>query len=98
MCGQGFVEPFDGWRLSLGGTSLSALRNFLERHNGVAKCLVCTDDDEAGRRAYDEVRKIPGITVERILPIAGKDWNEGLLAMQKAKRLQNRANRGAERS
>jgi hypothetical protein len=97
MCKQGFIEPFDGWRLSLNCTALAALRNFLERHTGVTKCLVCTDDDEAGQYAADEIGKLPGITAKRTLPPAGKDWNDGLLALQKAERLQHRVHRGSER-
>ena len=98
LCNQGFIEPFDGWRLSLGGTALAAFRNFLERHTVVTSCLVCTDDDEAGRRAADEIGKMPGVKATRSLPPVGKDWNDGLLALQKAERLQNRVYRGNERS
>ena len=97
LCRQGYIEPFDGWRLSLGGTALAALRNFLERHTSVTNCLVCTDNDEAGELAAAKIAKLPGITSERRLPVSGSDWNEGLLALQKAERLQNRVHRGNER-
>jgi len=97
LCEQGFIEPFDGWRLSLGCTAPVALNNFLECHANVANCFICTDDDEAGRKAADKISKIPNITVSRCLPPAGNDWNEGLLALQKTQRLQNRAHSGAER-
>ena len=89
MSKQGLIEPFDGWRLSLGGTALAALRNFLERHTNVKHCVVCTDNDEAGELAAARVAELPGITSERRLPVVGNDWNEGLLALQKAERLQN---------
>ena len=48
LCEQGYIPPFDGWRLSLGGTSLGALEQFLLRHPQITHCLVCTDNDEAG--------------------------------------------------
>ena len=98
LCEQGHIEPYDGWRLSLGGTALAALKHFLEHHTGVTNCLICTDNDEAGERAADEIGKLPGITVVRYLPPTGSDWNEALLAAQKAERLQNRAYHGPERS
>ena len=98
LCEQGYLPAFDGWRLSLGCTALPALSHFLEHHTGVTNCLVCTDDDEAGERAADKIAKLPGIATVRSLPPAGTDWNEGLLAVQKAERLQNRVYHGSERS
>jgi len=98
MCYQGLFQPFDGWRLSLAGTSLSALSNFLERHAGVNHCVICTDNDEAGELAAARIAELPGITTERCVPIGGNDWNEGLLALQKAERLHDRVKRGTERS
>jgi hypothetical protein len=32
LCKHGFIPPFEGWRLSLGGTSDLALKHFLEKH------------------------------------------------------------------
>ena len=98
MCNQGLIEPFDGWRLSLGGTALAALKNFLERHTSVKHCLVCTDNDEAGELAASRITEVPGITSERRAPVGGNDWNDGLLAFQKAERLQHRSLSGTERS
>jgi len=89
LCKAGYVEPFDGWFLSLGGTALAALKHFLECHAGIKDCLVCTDNDEAGNSAAARIAELPGITVKRAIPITGKDWNEALLALQKAERTQS---------
>ena len=94
LCKQGFIPPFDGWRLSLGGTSESGLAYFLEHHPQVTHCLICTDDDEAGELAAAKIAGLAGITTERSLPVHGGDWNETLQAVQKAERTQNRARDG----
>ncbi len=91
LCKQGFIPPFDGWRLSLGGTSILALEHFLETHSEITHCLICTDKDEAGEKTAARIAELPGITTERLLPIAGIDWNDHLMSLQKAERLQNRA-------
>lgn len=70
---------YDGWRLSLGSTSLMALTNFLERHGEVKHIAICTDNDDAGNRAAQKIAELPGITTARFLPFAGKDWNDALL-------------------
>jgi len=75
---QALCPKFDGWRLSLGCTALSALNNFLERHSGVTNCVVCTDNDDAGNNAAQKIAEIPGIKVSRFPAPAGKDWNEFL--------------------
>lgn len=98
LCNQKFIEPFDGWRLSLGGTSLLALTHFLENHPKINICLVCTDNDDAGNLAADKIAVLPGITSVRSPPSIGNDFNEMLLALQKAERMNNHAPRGAERS
>jgi len=90
MSKQGLIPEFDGWRLSLGGTSDLALRHFLETHGEVNHCLICTDNDEAGNAVADKIATIPCITFERSLPIIGNDWNDALQAMQKAERTQGR--------
>ena len=95
MCIQGFIPAFDGWRLSLGGTSDLGLAYFLETHPQVTHCLICTDDDEAGNRIAEKIADLPGITTERSLPTHGTDWNDALMAMQKAERTQNRAQKRA---
>ena len=92
MCIQGYVPPFDGWRISLGGTSTLGLYQFLENHPKVTHCLICTDNDEAGEKLAAKIVESSGITSERILPPHGNDWNDALLALQQAERRQNRAN------
>jgi hypothetical protein len=78
---QTLCPEIDVWRLSLGGTSLAALRGFLERHAGVTVVIACTDNDEAGNMAAAEMAGLPGISAMRALPPGGrKDWNEALQA------------------
>jgi hypothetical protein len=89
LCKQGFMPPFDGWRLSLGGTSPLALERFREVHPTVACCLVCTDSDEAGDKAAAKIAEIHSLSSARAPPPYGKDWNETLQAAQKARRTQN---------
>ena len=73
------LQPeYDGWRLSLGCTALAALTNFLERHSEVNSVIACTDNDDAGNRAAKRIAELPDITYTRIIPPAGKDWNEAL--------------------
>ena len=97
LCEQGNIEPFDGWRLSLGCTAPVALTNFLERYTNVTHCIVCTDNDKAGHKAAEKISQISGIAVSRSLPPTGSDWNECLLALQKSERLQNRVHHNTER-
>ena len=91
MCRQGFIPPFDGWRLSLGGTSDLALKHFLETHIRITHCIICTDNDEAGNTIAVKISSMPGITTERFLPSIGNDWNDELQAVQKILRTQHRA-------
>lgn len=81
---QTIYPQFDGWRLSLGGTSLAALTNFFERHREVTHFIVCTDNDRAGNLAASKAAaEFPGITVSRSLPPAGhKDWNDALKSLR----------------
>jgi len=90
MCIRGFIPPFDGWQLSLGGTSILGLEHFLKHKPHITHCVVCTDNDEAGDIAAVKIKDIVGVTTERLLPSFGTDWNETLLALQKAERVQNR--------
>jgi len=90
LCLQGYIPDFDGWRISLGGTSISGLTFFLARHPQVTRCLICTDNDEAGNMAAAKIAELPGITTERLLPVPGVDWNDALQAIHKAERTQNR--------
>lgn len=90
LCKEGFIPPFDGWRLSLGGTSDLALKHFLENHTEVTHCLICTDNDEAGEMAAAKIAELPGISAERSPPVIENDWNDALCVLQKTKRTQNR--------
>jgi hypothetical protein len=72
------LPDFDGWRLSLGGTALTALTRFIGDHPEIRHCAVCTDNDEAGNRAAAEIAEKLQIEVSRSAPPAGKDWNEAL--------------------
>jgi hypothetical protein len=90
MCIRGYIQPFDEWRLSLGGTSILGLEHFLKYNPQVNHCIVCTDNDEAGDITAAKIMDISKITAERLLPSFGTDWNETLLALQKAERVQNR--------
>jgi hypothetical protein len=84
----GNIEPKDaqdGWRLSLGGTSMSALTHFIEQRkfkNPIAHCVVCTDRDTAGDMAFLEIAEKLTIKVSRLIPV-GKDWNETLQKIRK---------------
>jgi hypothetical protein len=90
LCTQGFIQPFDGWRLSLGGTSDLALKYFLESHAEVKHCIICTDNDDAGNAVVAKIAVIPGITTVRSPPIVGNDWNEALQILQKTKRMKGK--------
>ncbi|GHV10599.1 hypothetical protein FACS1894219_00350 [Clostridia bacterium] len=76
------VEPdFDGFRLSLGGTALVALTNFLERHSDIKTIIAATDNDEAGEQAAAKIAELAnetGLEAHRAYPPTGKDWNETL--------------------
>jgi len=97
MCEQGFLPPFNGWRLSLGGTSLLALTRFLEQHPEIESCVICTDNDLAGEMAAAKIAETVRVRVGGAVPPIGDDWNTALLALQKAERMKNRARSGAER-
>ena len=89
LCKQGFIPEFDGWRLSLDGTSTLALQNFLARHPDITHCIICTNNDEAGNLAAEKIAQLPGVISERCLPSCGSDFNHTLQALQKARRTQN---------
>jgi hypothetical protein len=95
---QMLYPDFDGYRLSLGGTSLLALTHFLELHGEVANCVICTDNDRAGEFVAAKIAELPGITAIRLLPRFGKDFNDTLQAVQKASRMTARISSGNERS
>jgi DNA primase len=76
---------------------MAALTHCLAYHPQVTHCVVCTDNDEAGELFAAKVAGIPGITTARAPPPVGKDWNDALLAIQKAERQQSRLRSGLER-
>ena len=97
LCRQGYIPPFDGWRLSLGGTSPLALEHFLESNGNATHCVIATDNDEAGRKIAEKITMLAatpgsspvyGKTTERSLPPRGDDWNGALEAIKKAERKQ----------
>ncbi|GHV16992.1 topoisomerase [Clostridia bacterium] len=67
------------WKLSLGGTALSAFMQFLRTHGEVRYVTVCTDNDEAGNLAAKNIASVRGVEVTRLVPPIGKDWNETLI-------------------
>ena len=79
LCKHGIVPDFDGWRLSLGGTSDVGLISFLERHPNIIHCIIATDNDIAGNNFAESVADKITISVERVHPLQGKDWNDALL-------------------
>jgi hypothetical protein len=81
----GNIEPQDGWRLSLGGTSVLALTHLIERRKfkqPIAHCVVCTDRDTAGDLAFAEISEKLTIKVSRQIPVC-KDWNVELCQWHK---------------
>ena len=97
LCEQRYIPPFDGWRLSLGGSSITALEHFLAQHPQIKHCIVCTDNDEVGERIAEHVAEMQGITSERSLPIHGNDWNNTLQDMKKAERTQGKVRSSTHR-
>jgi hypothetical protein len=73
------LDGADGWRLSLGGTSLAALTQFLGRHPEITHCMVCTDNDAAGDKVLEQIIEKTKLIAMRHAPV-GKDWNEDLAA------------------
>jgi hypothetical protein len=74
------IEPdFGGFRLSLGGTAVIALTNFLERHSGIVEVIAATDNDEPGEQAAAKILEQAGehgCQAYRERSPLGKDWNE----------------------
>jgi len=86
LCKRGDISDFDGWRLSLGGTSGVALIGFLERYPNISHCIIATDNDEAGNSFADKIAEKVDISTERVKPGQGKDWNDALLLTLQASR------------
>ena len=80
---------WNGWRLSLGGTSHVALTAFLERHPEIRRVTLCMDNDLAGlvnaRKIRDMLKQDRGFRHIRVSvnpPRTGKDYNEKLLRVK----------------
>ena len=96
---------WDGYRLSLGGTSHVALIAFLERHPEIKRVTLYMDNDLAGltnaRKIKDmlhEDQRFKQILVGINPPRIGKDYNEKLLRMReqiKDRQLQCRQKKAA---
>jgi hypothetical protein len=71
-------SEYDCWRLSFGGTALTALVQFLTLHPDVRWIDVCTDNDDAGNSCFEKIKALNCGNVLRCKPPRGKDWNESL--------------------
>jgi hypothetical protein len=76
-------------RLSLAGTSETALNFFLNQHTAVKELILCLDNDPAGREAAAQIARTYALKGYTVLnePPKGKDFNEDLQAL----RAQNQA-------
>lgn len=77
---------WNGYRLSLGGTSAVALVAFLERHPEITRIALYLDNDRAGITSAHKIKKLlkldsrfSKIKVSINPPREGKDYNEKLL-------------------
>ena len=92
LCKQGHIPYFGGWRLSLGCSSTIALEQFIKQHPETGHCVICTDVDEAGKKAAIKIADLTGITTEHVLPIHNqKDWNDALNKVQRIEHDKNTA-------
>jgi hypothetical protein len=98
MCKRGNIPDFDGWRLSLGGTSGVALIGFLERFPNINHCIIATDNDEAGNTFAERIADKLTIPTERVHPLHGKDWNDACLAALRASRVSLRGEHANEQA
>jgi len=76
---------WDGYRLSLGGTTSGALEKFLEKNPQVEKIFLCLDSDDAGRKAtkriIQEIKSNPKHSEKSVTdapPKYGKDYGDTL--------------------
>lgn len=77
---------WDGYRLSLGGTSHVALTAFLKRHPEIRRVTLYMDNDLAGQKNARKIRamlhedkRFRHIRVGINPPRTGKDYNEKLM-------------------
>lgn len=95
LCKRGYLPEYDGWHLSLGGTCTNALLHFIQNRPEINHCIIATDNDEPGNTAAEKIAqavqeisksKENPITMERSLPLLGKDWNDFLLSTLQTER------------
>ena len=91
---------WNGYRLSLGGTSHVALVAFLERHPEITRVALYLDNDLAGRVNARKIKallksdqRFSKIRVSVNPPRSGKDYNEKLQRTLQAIREENHASR-----
>lgn len=74
--------------ISLNGTSLDAVDKFIEENPDCKTIIVCSDNDEAGEKIYERLKKKENMDklILREKPI-GKDFNEDLLQKIKGKEM-----------
>ena len=82
-------QKWDGHRLSLGGVSSLALKNFLERHTEIKNIYLSLDNDKAGKEAADRIikeilsdKRFSHIKIIIAPPPMGKDFNDTLKAIR----------------
>ena len=90
----------DCHRLSLGGTTPTALLPFLEDHPRIRRVSLCLDADDAGRAAAGRIRSLfaederfTHIAVTIDPPAVGKDYNDMLLHTNRTQREQHAGHR-----
>jgi hypothetical protein len=88
---------WDGYRLSLGGTTSVALTAFLERNPQIGRVMLHLDNDEAGHKAARRIKselaedsRFKHIRVSSKPPSNGKDYNEALFNTIKQEQKHNR--------
>ena len=80
------------YRLSLAGTSETALQFFLNKHKSIKELIFCLDNDTAGRETAANMARKYGdkfYTVRLELP-TGKDFNvdlTGKIKLEKARKI-----------
>lgn len=67
--------------ISLAGISLAALEEYLSWHRDIQKIVVCTDYDESGIEAFEQIKEIYGLLykIKRQSSKPYKDFNKYLL-------------------
>lgn len=83
----------DGHKIALGGTSLLALEYFLEHNPSINSIIVATDNDDNGSKVYGRVVELldsrKNISLQRLPPPQGNDWNDTLRYIREQMREKN---------